>query len=350
MDRPGNERRWESVIRRDRCADGAFWYGVRTTGVFCRPSCPSRLPRRENVVFFPTVREALESGFRPCRRCRPDAGRVTDPHLEAIVAACRRIEEAGEPIPLGALAAPAGISAFHFHRVFRRIVGVTPKAYAGECRVRRFREELGRGIPVTRAMYDAGFGSSSRLYESTGDLLGMTPSRYRTGAAGVPIRYGLARTSLGWLLAAATDRGFCAIALGDSPEVLVGQLRKIFPRADLREGGRKFAGWIGRAAALVESPGAAPGLPLDIRGTAFQRRVWAALRAIPAGERASYAEVARRIGRPGSARAVARACASNLLAVAVPCHRVVRKDGEPGGYRWGVERKLALLQREKTNR
>ncbi|HEX9206011.1 MAG TPA: bifunctional DNA-binding transcriptional regulator/O6-methylguanine-DNA methyltransferase Ada [Candidatus Deferrimicrobiaceae bacterium] len=346
MDRAGGERRWESVLRRDRRVDGAFWYGVRTTGVFCRPSCPSRLPRRENVVFFPTVREALESGFRPCRRCRPDAGPGTEPHLEAIVAACRRIEEAGEPIPLGALAAPAGISAFHFHRVFRRIVGVTPKAYAGECRARRFREELGRGIPVTRAMYDAGFGSSSRLYESTGDRLGMTPSLYRTGAAGVPIRYGLARISLGWLIAAATDRGFCAIALGDSPEALVGQLRKMFPRADLREGDRKFAGWIARAAALVESPGTAPGLPLDIRGTAFQRRVWEALRAIPAGESASYAEVARRIGRPGSARAVARACASNLLAVAVPCHRAVRKDGRPGEYRWGAARKRALLERE----
>lgn len=297
-------------------------------------------------MFFPTVREAFESGFRPCRRCRPDAGPGIVPHLAAIVSACRRIDGAEEPIPLAALASSAGMSPYHFHRVFRRIVGVTPKAYAGECRARRLREELGRGVPVTRAMYDAGFGSASRLYDSAGDLLGMAPSRYKGGAAGVPIRYGLAKCSLGWLLAAATDRGICAIALGDSPGPLVGRLRESFPRADVREGDRTFAGWLARVAALVESPGSAPGLPLDIRGTAFQRRVWDALRAIPAGETASYAEIASRVGKPGAARAVAGACAANLLAVAVPCHRVVRKDGEPGGYRWGVKRKRALLQRE----
>jgi AraC family transcriptional regulator of adaptative response/methylated-DNA-[protein]-cysteine methyltransferase len=345
-----DDARWDLLVRRDPRADGTFWYGVRTTGVFCRPSCPSRIPRRENVVFFSNARDASGSGFRPCSRCRPDAEDRAEPHLEAIVSACRRIECAEEPVPLGTLAAAAGMSPYHFHRVFRRIVGITPKAYAGERRARRLREALCRGVPVTRAMYDAGFGSGSRLYERAGELLGMTPSRYKEGAAGVPIRYGLAKTSLGWLLAAATDRGICAISLGDAPGPLVGGLRERFPRADLREGNRAFGGWLARVVALVESPGRGTDLPLDIRGTAFQRRVWDALRGIPAGETASYAEIAARVGRPGAARAVARACASNPLAVAVPCHRAVRKDGAPGGYRWGPEKKRALRIREATNR
>jgi AraC family transcriptional regulator of adaptative response/methylated-DNA-[protein]-cysteine methyltransferase len=350
MKRTRDDARWDLLVRRDPRADGSFWYGVKTTGVFCRPSCPSRRPKRENVVFFADVPEAERAGFRPCRRCRPESGPRGWRHLETIVRACRRIDEAEEPIPLAALAASAGMSPYHFHRLFRKVVGVTPKGYADQRRAEKLKELLGRGMPVTRAMYDAGFGSVSRLYGSAGELLGMPPSRYKAGAAGVSIRYGLARTYLGWVIVAATVRGVCAIDIGDSRKALVERLRARFPRAELRKGDREFAGWVARVEALVESPGRGIDVPLDIRGTAFQRKVWESLRAIPPGKTASYGEVARRIGRPEAARAVARACASNDLAVAIPCHRVVRKDGDPGGYRWGADRKRALLEREKTNR
>ena len=350
MDTTRDDARWELLVRRDPRADGGFWYGVKTTGVFCRPSCPSRRPKRENVVFFADVPEAERAGFRPCRRCRPESESRAEPHLGTIVRACRLIDGAEEPIPLAALAASAGMSPYHFHRVFRKIVGVTPKGYADQRRAEKLKDGLRRGMSVTRAMYDAGFGSGSRLYGSAGELLGMTPSRYRAGAAGVAIRYGLARTPLGWLLAAATDRGVCMIALGNSPGPLIRHLGERFPRALLREGDRELSGWVAQVAAFIESPRGVLDLPLDIRGTAFQRRVWEALRAIPPGKTASYAEVARRIGRPTAARAVARACASNDLAVAIPCHRVVRGDGGIGGYRWGAARKRALLEREKTNR
>src|SRR5512134_579418 len=274
MNTARDDARWELLVRRVLRADGSFWYGVKTTGVFCRPSCPSRRPKRENVVFFASVREAERAGFRPCRRCRPDTEFRAEPHLETIVRACRRIDEAEEPIPLAALAASAGMSPYHFHRVFRKIVGVTPKGYADQRRAERLKDALRRGMSVTRAMVDAGFGSGSRLYGGAGDLLGMTPSRYRAGAAGVPIRYGLARTSLGWLLAAATERGICTIVLGDSPGPLIRRLEEKFPRALLRKGDREFTGWVARVTALVESPGRALDVPLDIRGTAFQRRVW----------------------------------------------------------------------------
>jgi AraC family transcriptional regulator of adaptative response/methylated-DNA-[protein]-cysteine methyltransferase len=345
-----DDARWELLFRREPGADGSFWYGVMTTGVFCRPSCPSRRPNRENVVFFANVPEAERAGFRPCRRCRPDSEFPADPHLETIVRACRRIDEAEEPIPLAALAASAGMSPYHFHRVFRKVVGITPKGYADQRRAEKLKDGLRRGISVTRAMYDAGFGSGSRLYGSAAGLLGMPPSRYKEGAAGVPIWYGLAGTSLGQVLMAATGRGVCAIDIGDSGKALVGRLRARFPRARLRKGDRDFARWVARVVAFIEFPRGDLDLPLDLRGTSFQRRVWEALRAIPPGETASYAEVARRIGRPAAARAVARACASNALAVAVPCHRVVRSDGTTGGYRWGAGRKRALQERETTNR
>jgi AraC family transcriptional regulator of adaptative response/methylated-DNA-[protein]-cysteine methyltransferase len=346
MKTTSGDARWEQLVRRDPRADGGFWYGVKTTGVFCRPSCPSRRPKRENVVFFPSPREAMNSGFRPCRRCRPDSESHTEPHLETIVRACRRIDAAEEPIPLAALAASAGLSPYYFHRVFRKIVGVTPKGYADQRRAGKLKDGLRRGMSVTRAMYDAGFGSGSRLYGGAGVMLGMPPSRYGTGAAGIPIRYGLARTSLGRVLVAATGRGICAIDIGESGKELVERLRARFPRAELRRGDREFAERVARVVALIEFPRWDLDLPLDIRGTAFQRRVWEALRAIPPGRTASYAEVARRIGKAGAARAVARACASNVLAVAIPCHRVVRGDGTTGGYRWGADRKRALLDRE----
>jgi AraC family transcriptional regulator of adaptative response/methylated-DNA-[protein]-cysteine methyltransferase len=341
-----DDRRWTAVLERDASADGAFLYGVRTTGVVCRPGCASRTPKRGNVAFFDTLEEAQRAGFRPCRRCTPGEPSPQERFAAHVVRACRRLEEE-EPEPtLEALAAEAGLSRAHFQRAFKRAVGLTPKQYARTKRAERFRAHLGRAGSVTEAIYDAGFGSSSRAYE--GAALGMTPSAYRNGAAGLSIRYGVAPCSLGWLIVAASERGVCAIEFGDDPNELPARLRDRFPAAVLAEGGPEFARVVARVVAFVEAPSDDLGMPLDVRGTVFQKRVWDALRQVPPGTTVGYAELAVRIGRPEAARAVAGACAANALAVAIPCHRVVRADGGLSGYRWGVERKRALLDRERA--
>jgi len=342
----GEEERWAAVVRRDRAADGVFWFSVRTTGVYCRPSCGSRLPRRENVRFHASRAEAEGAGFRPCRRCRPDGPAPAERHAAVVAEACRRIEAESPPPDLDALAEAAGMSRFHFHRVFQRVAGVTPGAYAAARRAERVREGLRSAESVTEAIYAGGFNSSGRFYAASPRMLGMSPSRFRGGGDGESIRFAVGLCSLGSILVAATDRGICAILLGDDPEVLVRDLQDRFPKAGLVGGDPEFERWVATVIGFVEAPGRGLDLPLDIRGTAFQRRVWQALAEIPAGSTATYTEIAGRIGAPRAVRAVAGACAANRLAVAIPCHRVVRSDGSVSGYRWGIERKRALLERE----
>ena len=337
---------WEAVRRRDPAYDGAFFVAVRTTGVYCRPSCASRPARRENVSFFPSAQAAERAGFRACKRCRPDRLGAPDPQVEAVKRACERIASAEEAPSLADLAASAGFSPFHFHRVFKRIAGVTPKAFAAEMRARRAAERLATAGTVTEAIYDAGFNSSSRFYETATARLGMTPTAVRRGGEGERIRFAVGESFLGAVLVAATEKGVCAIMLGDDPDALARALQDRFPRAELIGGDQKFERTVAVVVGLVEAPGQRLDLPLDIRGTAFQQKVWQALRAIPAGRTASYAEIAKAVGRPKAVRAVAQACARNPLAVAIPCHRVVRTDGDLSGYRWGVERKRKLLDRE----
>ncbi|MDX1608997.1 MAG: bifunctional DNA-binding transcriptional regulator/O6-methylguanine-DNA methyltransferase Ada [Halofilum sp. (in: g-proteobacteria)] len=344
------ESRWQAVAARDGGADGAFFYGVCTTGVYCRPGCASRRPRPENVAFFDTAGEAERAGYRPCRRCQPDAESPRERHARAVVRACRRLETADAPPTLAALAAEAGLSRWHFQRVFKAAVGVTPRQYFAGQRAERFRAGLQSGDRVTDAIYAAGFGSGSSAYASARDELAMTPSDYRAGGTGLELRYGIARCELGWVAVATTGRGICAIEFDDTAEALPERLRAGFPRARLEPAGTELDTLLRDVVALVESPGAAIELPLDIRGTAFRRRVWNALRAVPPGQTVSYAELAARIGRPTAARAVAAACAANRVAVAVPCHRAVRADGGLAGYRWGVARKRALLERERAQR
>jgi AraC family transcriptional regulator of adaptative response/methylated-DNA-[protein]-cysteine methyltransferase len=341
------QERWDAVVRRDGEADGAFYYSVRSTGVYCRPSCASRRARRENVEFHLTCAEAERAGFRPCKRCLPnEAGGLVAHHAVAVAKACRLMEGADDTPGLDALAAAAGMSRFHFHRVFRAVTGVTPKAYADARRSQKVREELARSRTVTDAIYGAGFNSSGRFYAKSTEMLGMTPTEFRGGGPDAAIRFASGVCSLGIVLVAATEKGVCAILLGDDPAALRRDLEKRFPRATLISGDRDFESTVAQVVSFVEAPRAGLDLPLDVRGTAFQQRVWQALRAIPAGARASYAEIAERIGAPKAVRAVAQACAANALAVAVPCHRVVRQDGGISGYRWGVERKRALLERE----
>ena len=341
--------RWDALRRRDPAADGHFLYSVATTGVYCHPSCAARPARPENVAFFATRAEAERAGFRPCKRCCPDQPPRAAREAALAAAACRQIEAAEEAPSLAALADAAGCSPHHFHRLFRRVVGVTPKAYADAHRQRRVQDDLGAGSGVTEAIYAAGFNSSGRFYEAADGMLGMAPSRYRAGGAGEAVSYAVGRCSLGCVLVAAAGRGVCAILLGDDPAALVADLRARFPRATLGPAEADFAGVVAAVVRLVDDPAAAggPPLPLDIRGTAFQRRVWETLRQIQPGETASYAEVAARIGAPRAVRAVAAACGANKLAVAVPCHRVVAANGGLAGYRWGVARKRALLERER---
>jgi AraC family transcriptional regulator of adaptative response/methylated-DNA-[protein]-cysteine methyltransferase len=340
-----DDARWEAVQRRDRTADGKFFYGVRTTGVFCRPSCPSRPARRENVSFHASAAAARAAGFRACRRCHPERDENTAAP-EGIVRVCRAIDAADSLPSLAELARIAGLSRWHFHRQFKAATGVTPRAYAAARRSERVRDLLAAGRPVTAALYDAGYNSNGRFYSDATQMLGMTPGRYRAGGAAEEIRFAIGQCSLGAILVAATRRGLCAILLGDDAETLARDLQDRFPRATLIGDDAGFAQTVALVVGHVEAPGIGLDLPLDIRGTAFQQRVWEALRAIPAGSTASYAEIAARLGKPAAVRAVARACAANTLAVAIPCHRVVRHDGGLSGYRWGVARKQALLERE----
>jgi AraC family transcriptional regulator of adaptative response/methylated-DNA-[protein]-cysteine methyltransferase len=343
-----DEERWQAVVRRDRAADGAFYYSVRTTGVYCRPSCAARLARRENVQFHATCGEAEQAGFRPCKRCRPNGAALTERQSAAVAAACRSIEDAEQMPSLEELAQAAGMSRFHFHRVFKAHTGVTPKAYAAEHRRVRVQEELTRRSTVTEAIYGAGFNSNGHFYETSSDLLGMTPTAFRAGGRGTSIRFAVGECWLGSILVAATDKGVCAILLGDDPDALARDLQDRFPKARLLGGDKDFEQLIAKVIAFAGTPKLGLDLPLDVRGTAFQQRVWQALREIPPGSTATYAQIAERIGRPKAVRAVAQACASNTIAVAIPCHRVVRTDGSLSGYRWGVERKRALLDREAS--
>ncbi len=337
---------WAAVAARDSAADGRFVYAVRTTGVYCRPGCAARTPRRDNVRFYAGPAAAREAGFRPCLRCRPDDPPQAQRHAEAVARACRLIEGAEEPPALAALARAAALSPFHFHRVFKGVTGVTPKAYAEAVRARRLAAHLPTTATVTEAAYAAGYGTAGRFYAAAAGHLGMPPGSARRGGAGVAIRFCVAACALGFVLVAATERGVCAILLGDDPEALAGDLRARFPRADIAGAGPDLTHRVAEVVAFVEAPRLGLGLPLDIGGTAFQQRVWAALRAIPAGRTATYADIARTIGQPAAVRAVALACAANAHAVVIPCHRVVRTDGGLSGYRWGVARKAALLARE----
>jgi AraC family transcriptional regulator of adaptative response/methylated-DNA-[protein]-cysteine methyltransferase len=340
--------RWEAVQRRDPAADGEFIFAVATTGVYCRPSCAARPARREHVTFHATPAAAERAGFRPCKRCRPDLPPRGEREAALVAAACRTIEAAEEAPRLDELAAQAGLSPHHFHRTFKRIAGVTPRAYAAAHRQRRVQDDLAAGAGVTDALYAAGFGSSGRFYATAPEMLGMTPSAYRQGGQGEAVWHAIGRCALGHVLVAATERGVCAILLGDDPTVLRADLAARFPHARLTEPDPAFADWVAAVVRFVDDPARADGLglPLDVRGTAFQRRVWEALRQIPPGQTASYADVAARLGSPRAVRAVAGACAANPLAVAIPCHRVVAKGGGLGGYRWGVGRKQRLLERE----
>jgi AraC family transcriptional regulator of adaptative response/methylated-DNA-[protein]-cysteine methyltransferase len=338
--------RWSRLVERDASADGSFVYSVATTGVYCRPACAARTPNPNNVTFHEDIAAAEAAGFRPCKRCRPNQPPLAERHAALIAAACRRIEAAEEALSLGELADGAGLSPHHFHRLFRRITGLTPKGYADAQRSARVREALADGANVTAALYEAGFGSSGRFYAAADGALGMRPSAYAKGGKDAAIRYAFGRSSLGRVLAAESDRGICAILIGDDDALLVNDLHNRFPRAEAIIADPDFGATIDAVVALVEQPADGLSLPLDIRGTAFQQRVWQALRAIPAGRTASYSELAQAIGAPKAVRAVAGACAANALAIAIPCHRVVRNDGELSGYRWGIERKRALLERE----
>ncbi len=341
--------RWHAVVARDKSRDGVFVYGVRSTGVYCRPSCASRLPRYSQVVFFPVPELAEQAGFRPCKRCQPNLHPAPDPQLEIVRRICQQIERASEGRPtLAWLGRSVGISPYHLQKLFKRIVGITPHQYAGAHRLGTLKDRLKDGWTVTDALYDAGYGSSSRLYEKSSAQLGMTPATYRRGGAGLAIRYAIADSHVGYVLAAATERGVCAIYLGDSEASLQSELRSEYPSADIHHDADAIRPWV--EAILEYLSGVMPHLqlPLDVQGTAFQRIVWAELQRIPYGETRSYGQIAAALGRPKAARAVANACASNPTPLVIPCHRAVRSDGTLGGYRWGSFRKEALVEREKA--
>jgi AraC family transcriptional regulator of adaptative response/methylated-DNA-[protein]-cysteine methyltransferase len=340
--------RWQAVLDRDRSADGRFVYSVSTTGVYCRPWCPSRRPLRRHVRFHGTAAEAAREGFRPCRRCRPDELQGAGASARRVAEICRTLERAAAPPRLVSLAARAGLSPSHFHRVFKAATGLTPRAYFAAHRGARVRRALvEEGRRVTDAIYDAGFSSAGRFYESAPRMLGMSPTQYRAGGAGAAIRFAVGECSLGSVLVAQTAKGVCAVMLGDDPEALVRELQDRFPRGTLIGGDRSFERTVAAVVGYIEAPSRGLDLPLDVRGTAFQQRVWRALAAIPAGTTMTYAELAARLRMPHAARAVGSACAANPVAVAIPCHRVVRTDGSLAGYRWGIDRKRALLERER---
>lgn len=341
--------RWAAILARDPTADALFVYGVKTTGVYCRPSSTSRLPRPENIEFFDTPAHAEAAGYRPSKRAAADRTQLAAHHARLVADACRHIEQAETPPSLNTLAIRAGLSPFHFHRVFKGVTGLTPKGYASAHRSRKVRDGLKGQHSVTDALYDAGFNSNSRFYESANQLLGMKPSDYKAGGTNNEILFAVGQCSLGAILVAQSARGVCAILLGDDPDQLVRDLQDQFPKANLVGADRRFEQLIAQVVGFIEAPALGLNLPLDLRGTAFQERVWQALREIPVGSTASYAQIAQRIGAPTSFRAVAQACGANSLAVAIPCHRVVRSNGDLSGYRWGVERKRQLLDREQSH-
>jgi AraC family transcriptional regulator, regulatory protein of adaptative response / methylated-DNA-[protein]-cysteine methyltransferase len=338
---------WEAVLARDANYDGEFFFAVASTGVYCRPSCAAKRPRRENVTFFRRPEEAEKAGYRACLRCRPKAaGR--SPQTETVRQICRFIEQhLDEPVTLERLGEEFGQSPFHLQRTFKKALGITPKAYADSCRMGLLKRNLQAGRTVTNALYDAGYSSSSRLYERTASQLGMTPDKYRRGAVAATIRYTCTESPLGRMLVAATEKGICAIQFGDTDDELVEGLKREFPFALRKRDDESMRSWTSTVLNQIAGHKPNRSLPLDIQATAFQKRVWAHLQSLPFGTTQSYGEVAKAIGRPSAARAVARACATNRIAIAIPCHRVVREDGELAGYRWGVERKKTLLQLEQ---
>jgi AraC family transcriptional regulator, regulatory protein of adaptative response / methylated-DNA-[protein]-cysteine methyltransferase len=385
----GNDARWRAVMQRDRTADGQFVFAVRTTNIYCKPSCAARRPKRANLIFFPDAHTASRAGFRACRRCRPDEATLLDPHAEAVASVCRRIDtqisdnpeentggngselqglkplntnrlisqlklrppeivsENGPGLKLRELANSVGLSTHQLERAFRRVLGISPKKYADAQRMRRVKAALKGGDDVTTAIYEAGFGSSSRLYERAAGQLGMTPATYGRGGAGMKIGYTIAESPLGRLLVAATEHGISAVYLAKDDKALETALREEYPRAEIVHGGNQLKHWV--TTILEHLRGREPNLdlPTDVQATAFQRRVWEELRKIPYGTTRTYTQVARAIGKPAAIRAVARACATNPTSIVVPCHRVVREDGKLAGYRWGIERKESLLAREK---
>jgi AraC family transcriptional regulator of adaptative response/methylated-DNA-[protein]-cysteine methyltransferase len=345
-----DDPRWARIVARDKTADGHLWYSVSTTGVYCRPSCPSRIANTKNVQLHDSLESARATGYRPCKRCNPDGPSIECENAAQVAKACRIIEQSEEKPSLEQLANAVALSPSYFHRMFKATTGLTPKDYAAADRAKKVRQGLASGNTVTAAIYDAGFNSSGRFYEKSTGLLGMTPSQYRAGGANEEIKFAVGQTSLGAILVASSKKGVASILLGDDPHELVRDLQDRFPKARLIGADRDYEALIARVVGFVETPGVGQELPLDVRGTAFQQRVWQALQEIPVGETASYAEVARRIGSPKAVRAVAGACAANKLAVAIPCHRVVRNDGSLSGYAWGVERKRILLDREASQR
>jgi len=341
------DSRWAAVQARDAAADGQFFYSVRSTGVYCRPSCGARPARPENVAFHTTTAAAEAAGFRACKRCTPDQPSLALRQQQLVDRLCRHIDAAEQPPSLAALATEAGLSPHHLHRVFKSVTGLTPRDYAAARRAERLRAQLDAAPSVTDAIYGAGYNASSRFYAAADALLGMTPSQYRAGGSDQEIRFALGQCALGAILVARSARGICAISLGDQPDALLRELQDRFPNARLIGGDASFEREVALVVGFVEAPGTGLGLPLDVRGTAFQQRVWQALCDIPAGCTASYTELAALIGQPAAVRAVASACAANTLAVAIPCHRVVRQDGSLSGYRWGVARKKTLLEQER---
>ncbi|MBU1394757.1 MAG: bifunctional DNA-binding transcriptional regulator/O6-methylguanine-DNA methyltransferase Ada [Gammaproteobacteria bacterium] len=340
------EQRWQAVVRRDPQADGEFVYAVRTTGVVCRPSCPSRAAKRQNVEFFESAELAVAAGYRPCQRCRPDAISLQQRWTERVLEACRAIEQNPSALTLDQLAQQAGTSAHHFQRRFKAVTGLSPKAYHKAAQARRMRTALQSAQSVTEAIYEAGFNSSGRFYEDAPALLGMSPGSYRKGGVGEHLRYAIESCTLGRVIVAATRKGICAIEFDESAQALEARIRERFPQAQFEPVDAEFQQWIAQVLRYIAQPLSVLDLPLDVQGTVFQRRVWQALQAIPAGQTASYAEIAERIGQPKAFRAVAHACAGNPVAVAIPCHRAVRADGRLAGYRWGIARKAELLRRE----
>jgi AraC family transcriptional regulator of adaptative response/methylated-DNA-[protein]-cysteine methyltransferase len=343
---PNEHEAWRAVEHRDVRYDGRFVYAVRSTGIYCRPSCPSRRPARANVLFFDAPDAAEGAGFRACRRCTP-----RQPHAAGSASALGRARafldaHAGEPVSLTALARQAGLSPAYLQRAFKRAFGVSPKEYQDALRAQRFKSRLRAGDTVSRATFEAGYGSSSRVYERAHEMLGMTPAAFRRGGAGMHIVYTIAESSLGLVIVGRTERGVCAVALGATDAELERSLRADFPKAMIERAPTATHAWVQAVLDRIRDPHAGHAVPLDVNGTAFQWRVWKALQEIPAGANRSYRDVAQSIGRPSAARAVARACASNRLAVVIPCHRVVREDGGLGGYRWGLDRKRDLLKRE----
>jgi AraC family transcriptional regulator of adaptative response/methylated-DNA-[protein]-cysteine methyltransferase len=341
---------WQAILARDASRDGTFDYGVRSTGVYCRPSCPSRRPRRRGVVFFPLPEVAEQCGYRPCRRCRPRQVEAADPHVEIVRRTCRHIEANLEgPLTLADLAGQADLSPCHLQRVFKRITGITPRQYADACRLGRLKARLRERRTVTMALYEAGYGSSSRLYERASSHLGMTPATYQRGGPATHIRYTIASCPLGRILLAATERGICGVCLGENDTELERSLTEEFPAAEVQRADSDLKPWLDQILAHLHGLQPHLDLPLDVRATAFQWRVWQELRAIPYGSTRSYQEVARALGQPQAARAVARACATNPVAIIIPCHRVVRGDGSLGGYFWGLGRKRILLEQEQRH-